>query len=145
MNCLSAFLKQNALQAQNKFVPISDRFIGEDGKPMLWELQPLQEKENARIRESCMTRDYSKSAVKGGKSVNFDSTLYVQRLLAASVVYPDLKDATLQASYNVIGEVELLVEMLYSDEFSRLQDEVDDFGGYISRDLESDKAEVKNS
>jgi hypothetical protein len=144
MRSLNAFLKQNAIPAKNKTVPISDRFLDESGKPMLWEIRPIPEKENGKIRDSCMKRDYSKAARKAGTTVDFDTALYTQRLLAASVVYPDLKDAQLQASYGVVGEEELLVEMLYSDEYARLREEVDDFTGYISREQDEDKDEVKN-
>jgi len=145
MRSLSAFLKQNALPAKNKFVVISERFIDEDGKPMQWELRPIPEKENAKLREDCMKRDYSKQARKNGTTIDFDTTLYTQKLLAASVVYPDLKDSQLQGNYGVVGEDTLLVELLFNDEYALLRDEVDNFNSYLSRNQEEDKAEVKNS
>lgn len=145
MRSLNAFLKQNAIQSENKFVAISDRFPDENGKPMEWEIRRVKEKENSIIRKSCFEPNSSKKARRSGQMMEFNSTLYIQRLLVASVVFPDLKDSQLQASYGVVGEEDLLVEMLYSDEYGRLQEEVDDFTGYISREQEEDKDEVKNS
>lgn len=144
MRTLNAFLKQNAIPVANKFVPISDRFRDEDGKPMLWEIRRVAEKENSRIRQSCMKRDFSKAARKSGNTVEFDAPLYTLRMLVASVVYPDLKSIDLQASYGVVGEEDLLVEMLYADEYDRLRDEVDDFSGNLVQNQEEDKDEVKN-
>lgn len=151
---LKAFMKQNTLKRDNKFVVISKRMVEEkiDEKtkektlePVLWELKPIPEKLNARLKEEATEHDYSKEARRKGQTTTFNSTFYIQKLLAASVVYPDLKDIELQASYGVVGEEKLLVEMLYSDEYALLQEAVDDFDGQITETIEDHKDEVKNS
>ena len=108
---LKAFLRQNAIKPENVKVAISDRFLGEDGKPELWELRPISESHHLKIKDSCMRRSSRKRG-----APDLDSSLYNLRLMAASVVYPDLKDAELQASYGVVGGEELLKTMLLPGE-----------------------------
>lgn len=74
-----------------------------------------------------------------------DTSLYTLRMTAASVVYPDLKDAGLQASYGAVGEEELLKAMLLPGEIANLYLKVQEVNGF-DRDLtEEAKEEVKNS
>ena len=50
---------------------------------------------------------------------------YESMVLAASVVFPDLKGADLQDSYGVMGAENLLEKMLTAGEFSALQEAVE--------------------
>ncbi len=137
---LKAFLRQNAIKPENVKVAISDRFLGEDGKPELWELRPISESHHLKIKDSCMRRSSRKRG-----APDLDSSLYNLRLMAASVVYPDLKDAELQASYGVVGGEELLKTMLLPGETLDLLLKVQEVNGF-DRDLtEEAKEEVKNS
>ncbi len=59
---------------------------------------------------------------------------------AAAVVFPDLKNAELQKTYGVIGEVSLLKKMLYTNEYDRLIDEVQTLSGLENFDDLKDEA-----
>lgn len=135
---LKAFLRENAKQPENLKVLISDRFIGEDGTPEQWEIRALSEKENNRLKDSCTT----KAVKRGVQTKDFNSNLYVQRLNAACVVYPDLMDAQLQESYGVVGSEKLLVEMLLPGEYAALSEVVSQINHF---DLEEAQEEIKNS
>lgn len=50
---------------------------------------------------------------------------YESMVLAASVVFPDLKGADLQDSYGVMGAENLLEKMLTAGEFDSLQEAVE--------------------
>lgn len=136
-----SFLKQAAILPEPKKVAISDRFLDESGKPELWEIRAISEKENAAIKESCT----SKSIFKGRQTTSFNGRMYSSRLCAACVVEPDLKNAELQASYGAVGEVELLDAMLISGEYATLTEEVQSINGFDLDKLVEDKAETKNS
>ena len=41
MDSLKGFFKGNAKQVENEKVVISDRFVGEDGKPLEWEIRAI--------------------------------------------------------------------------------------------------------
>ena len=41
MTRMEMFFKQNAIQKENKKVAISNRFVGEDGKAVEWELKTI--------------------------------------------------------------------------------------------------------
>lgn len=136
-----AFLKQSAILPENKKIAISKRFLDEKGKPMPWELRALTEKENAAIKDSCT----SKANFKGRETTKFNGSLYSARLCTATVVYPDLKDAELQASYGVVGEEALLAEMLLPGEYSALAEIAQEINGFDLERLEKDVESVKNS
>ncbi len=138
---LKAFFKEAAIQPENLMVVISPRFVGADSAPLEWELRPLEEKENAAIKQSCI----SKRIIKGQRSSNFDGPLYTLRMTAASVVYPDLRDAELQQSYGVVGAEALLQAMLLPGEMTELQQQVQIVNGYDIDKLAEEMDEVKNS
>lgn len=136
-----AFLKQAAVLPENKKIVISERFTGENGKPALWEVRAISEKENAVIKAGCT----SKSSFKGRETTKFNGPLYSSKLCAASVVEPDLKSAELQASYGVLGEEDLLAAMLLPGEYSALSELVQELNGYDVEALLRGEEEVKNS
>lgn len=137
---LSAFLKQNSVSPENKKIVISKRFV-ENNKPVEWEIRAVSEDVNSKIRNACTKT----TTFKGRPTSDFKRDLYLQKLCAAAVVYPDLKDAEIQKSYGVIGEAELLAEMLLPGEFGYLLEVVQEMNGYDSERFEEDKEEVKNS
>lgn len=53
---LSAFLAENALAVENVKFAASKRFMGDDGKPMLWEIKTITGTEDEALRKSCAKR-----------------------------------------------------------------------------------------
>lgn len=129
MSNLSAFLSQNAIKAENVKRVISDRFIGENGKPEEWEFSAVSAEIDAHIRKSCMVR----LPVPGKKNIyqqEIDREKYVAQIAAQTVVYPNLNDAALQDSYGVKDAVSLLKKMLISGEYTMLMGVVNEVNGY---------------
>lgn len=96
MGDLSIFLRENKKVKENfKYAPTKS-LCDKNGNPVEWEFKHLSSAEDRLIRESC---------VLGGK---FNNGLYVRKMLAACVVYPNLYDKQLQDSYGVYTPEELL-------------------------------------
>ena len=105
---LEAFLRQNKKERETIKFPASKAFVDEDGKPLEWTIRPLTSKEAENIRKQVNTYK------KGGR-VEIDNALFNRKVAAACTVYPDLKNAELQDSYGVMGEENLIVEILDND------------------------------
>ena len=133
---LAAFL--NPIKVENELVEVSDRFIGEDGNPVKWEIRAIGSKENDQLMRKHTKRD------KKTKQEIFDRTSYINDLVASAVVYPDLKNSELQQAYGVLGEVELLQKMLsVMGEFMRLSESVQKLSGLDVEDEDQVEA-IKN-
>lgn len=134
MSSLSAFL--HPVKVENKEVVVSNRFIGEDGKPIPFIIRPITQKENEQL-----IKRHTKTDKKGVQT--FNRTEYVHALTASAVVYPDLTNAELQKEYG-LGEVETLKNMLLIGEFATLSQAVQELSG-LDLDINEDIEEVKNS
>lgn len=117
MSGLSVFLKQNVLPDENIKYVASQRFVGEDGKPVEWEIKSISSAEDDAIRNSCTT-----TVRVPGKRNQFtkdvDSSKYLGKMAAACTVFPDLNNAELQDSYGVLGADVLLKAMLKPGEYN---------------------------
>ena len=134
---LQAFLKQNKVQAEEVLYPASKAFLDEKGAPMMWRLKPLKSRDADKIRKVC------NSYGKGGK-VSVDNAKFNRMVVVNCVVEPNLKDAELQDSYGVMGEEELVLEMLDNDgEYQALVKKCLQISGYSQNDTEL-VDEVKN-
>ena len=137
MSGLKAFLKQNKKDNGTVKVVASNSFIGEDGKPMEWEIRPLKTKEAEHIRSMTM------SIGKGGK-VNTDTAAFNRSVAAKCTVFPDLNDVELQDSYGVMGAEELIQEMLDKDgDYQKYVKEILKISGFDTTDAQL-KEDVKN-
>ena len=105
---LEAFLRQNKKERETIKFPASKAFVDEKGNPMEWTIKPLTSKEAENIRKQVNT-------YKKGGTVEIDNALFNRKVAAACTVFPDLKNAELQDSYGVMGEENLIVEMLDND------------------------------
>ena len=97
MTNMEVFLKQNAVQKENKKVAVSERFKDEDGKVVEWEIRPLTAQEDQILREA-NTEIKELKVKKGQLFPQLDSNKYSAMLIAACVVYPDLQNQELQDS-----------------------------------------------
>ncbi len=110
------------------------------GNPIPWKLRALSEAENEELRKAAT--HYVKG--KGGQRIpETKPEIYLAKIAAASVVYPDLKDAELQQSYGVVGAEELLKKMLLAGEYAALIQKVQEINGF-DRDINELMDEVKN-
>lgn len=141
MSNFSRFMKANKVVKENAKLAVTESLCDEEGKPLLWELRHISSKENEAIRDSCI----AEVAVAGKSGVvrsKLKTGLYVQKLIAASVVVPDLYDAELQDSYGVKTPEELLMALVDNPgEYNRLAEFVQHFQGFdISLDDKVEQA-----
>lgn len=122
-----AFLKTNKIEKQNEFIPVSQSFLDEDGNAILWEVRQLTNDEMKHIKKTCVKQNRDK---RGNVTVETDSDKMMCLMAAMSTVYPDLKNAELQNSYGVMGEVALLEAMLSAGELLSFEQEVNRINGF---------------
>jgi len=134
MSSLNAFL--HPVKTENKQIVVSNRFL-EEGKSVPFEIRPITEKENGQLMKK-----YTKKDKSGRESL--DKTEYAHALVASAVVFPDLANAELQKAYGVLGESNLMTEMLNIGEFATLSQAVSDLSG-LDKDINDDIEEVKNA
>ncbi|MBS6396670.1 MAG: hypothetical protein KH452_05915 [Clostridiales bacterium] len=111
MSGLAMFLKKNKIQKQNTKYAATKSLCGTDGKPLEWEIRAISTSENEKLREECTIE----VPVTGKPNVfrpKVLSSKYIAKMIAASVVFPDLHDAELQDSYGVACPEDLIVEMV---------------------------------
>jgi hypothetical protein len=140
MSSLQAFFAQNAkLEIVEEFV-VSERFKDEHGNPNPWKLRALTEGENEGIRKASTHVVKEKG---GRRNIEIQPEIYLAKIAAASVVFPDLKNAELQQSYGALGAEDLLKKMLLSGEYAALVQKVQEINGF-DRDINDLMDEVKN-
>ena len=111
MSKFAKFLKANKAVKENGFYPATKSLCDEKGNPLDWEFKHITSKENEEIREGC-TVDILVTGKPNMYRPKLKSSLYIQRMIAASVVMPDLLDAELQDSYGVKTPEDLLMAMV---------------------------------
>lgn len=111
MGNLSLFLKKNKKVKTNTFYPATKSLCDENGNPLEWEIKALTTRESEDIRSSCTT-EVPVTGKKGQFRPQVDSALYIAKVIAASVVFPDLYNKELQDSYGVTKPEELIKEMI---------------------------------
>lgn len=137
---LQAFFAQNAPTEETTHFVVSDRFKDENGKPIPFELRFMTEEENAELRKASTTMTKNRT---GPKVPEFDNDKYYANMVAASVVFPNLKDAGLQESYKVKGAGALAKKMLLAGEYQNLLLKIQEMNGF-DRDINEQAEDVKN-
>lgn len=139
---LSAFLAENALAVENVKFAASKRFMGDDGKPMLWEIKTITGTEDEALRKSCAKR----IPIPGKKNQyqkETDYDMYLGKLAVACTVFPDLNNKELQDSYKVMGADALLKIMLTPGEYADYVEKVQEVCGFDTS-LQDEVDEAKN-
>lgn len=143
MSKFARFMKANKTVKENVMHPVTKSLCDEKGNPLEWEFRHITSKENEEIRDDC-TLDVQ---VKGKPNVfrpKLNSSLYIRKMVAASVVVPDLYDADLQDSYGVKTPEELLMSMVDDPgEYNELVAFVQKFQGF-NISFEDKVEEAKN-
>lgn len=111
MSNISRFLKPNKKVKKNGTYPATKSLTDENGKPLDWTFKPISSKENDRIKDEC-TIDVQ---VKGKPNLyrpKLDTNKYLNKMVSACTVEPDLYNKELQDSYGVKTPEELLYAMV---------------------------------
>lgn len=143
MSALSLFLKKNKKVKENVKFSATKSLCDENGVPLEWEIKPLTTRESDDIREACTVE----VPITGKPNIfrqKVNSSKFGAKMLAASVVFPDLYNAELQDSYGVSTPEDLVREMIDDPgEYNRFFAFVQEFNGFDS-DLEDKVKEAKN-
>lgn len=126
---LSAFMRPNVAEIKNACFAPSPRFVGEDGKPLEWEIRCISADEYARIRSSCI-RQVPVIGKKGQYTQQLDTYTFQAKVAAACTVFPDLTNAELQDSWGVATPEQLVGVMLIGGEFDDYITEVFEVNGF---------------
>lgn len=106
MSELSLFLKENKAKKENTFFEATKSLVGEDGKPLKWEIRAVSTREDEDIREECTRFDSATGRFR------LDLSRYMAKIASAAVVEPNLYNVNLQNSYDVSTPEDLIREML---------------------------------
>lgn len=136
---LSAFMRPNVAEIKNTCFAPSPRFVGEDGKPVEWEIRCISADEYARIRSGCI-RQVPVPGKKNQFTQQLDTYTFQARVAAACTVFPDLTNAELQDSWGVTKPEDLVGAMLIGGEFDDYITEVFEVNGFKAEDELVDEA-----
>ncbi len=130
MSKFAKFMKENKTVRANELHVVTKSICDEKGNPVEWEFRHITSKENEEIREAC-TVDLPVTGKPNMYRPRLKSSLYIQKMIVASVVVPDLYDAQLQDSYSVKSPEELLFAMVDDPgEYNDLAAYVQKFQGF---------------
>lgn len=142
MSNFSAFFAQNKIKSDNVKFAVSKNFVDSNGNPIEWELRVLGADEDESIRRDA-TRKVKVAGRSGAYTSELDTNTYLTKMVAASVVYPNLNDKELQDSYKVMGAEQLLKAMLNAGEYIQLSGKVAEINGFDNT-VEELAEEAKN-
>lgn len=143
MSKFAKFMKANKAVKENGFYPATKSLCDEKGNPLEWEFRHISTKDNENIRESC-TVEIPVAGKSNMYRPKLKTSLYIQKMIAASVVSPDLFDSELQDSYGVKTPEDLLLAMVDDPgEYSDLAAFVQKFQGFDTS-FEDKVDEAKN-
>lgn len=111
MSKFSRFMKANKAEKKNGVYAPTKSLVDENGKPLEWEFRHITSKENENLRDDC-TIDVPVTGKPNMFRPKLKSSLYIQKMIVASVVVPDLYDKELQDSYGAMTPEELLLAMV---------------------------------
>ncbi len=104
MSEFDLFFKENRKERECYFSQVCSDIKDEKGNVIKWKLRPLTTEEEAEIRKECS------ETIEG--SLKLDTDKYIEKLISASVVYPNLYDADLQDSYQCKTPEKLLKKIV---------------------------------
>lgn len=125
MSALSAFLHPTVTR-EEKEVIISNRFLGEDGKPVPFKIRSLTQEENAAIIKAA-TRQ---KKVDGQWQDSIDANELSARTVVEATIFPDFRSAELCEKYGTKDPVQVPGKMLLAGEFARLINAVSKLSGF---------------
>lgn len=139
MGVLDAFLHPIAVE-ETKKVEVSKRFVGEDGKPVPFEIKTIPQGENSQLIKKFTRR----KLVNGSTTEIFDTAGYTNALIVECTVQPDFQDSRMCEAYGVLDPMMVPGKMLLSGEYSALVGEIMKLNGFDADSLLRDEEEAKN-
>ena len=142
MEKFELFLKKNKIVKENILYPATAAIVDENGNPVEWELRAVSTKENNLLIDESTKYTVAEN---GDVVPAFDNNLYVKKLVAAAVGYPDLHNRALQDSYGVMTPEDLLEAIVdCPEEFNLLAKKVKEHNGTGKKKEARETNEAKN-
>lgn len=139
MGVLKAFLCPAPID-DTKTVVISKRFVGEDGKPVPFELKAITQEQN-----QVLMRKHTRAKMVNGQKVEiFDNVSYTDDLIVACTVQPDFTDAELCKAYGCVDPANVPAKMLRAGEYTELVRQIMAYNGFDPNSQLKDEEEAKN-
>ena len=141
MGNIKAFLQPPVMEKTEK-VFLSDRFKGEDGKPVPFEIRVIDQETNDKL----VNQATKKTKKSGMIFQELNNEKYMKLLIQACVVEPNFKDSEICAYYKTVDPLDVPGRMLSVGEYSQLSKAIRKLNGIIVDDEELDevKEEAKN-
>lgn len=124
---LSSFFRENAIKTEEVKFVVSKRFLDKKKEPIEWTIKPISSQRDEELRKQATNRVKNKT---GQIQTELDTNKYIGLLAVACTVYPNLNDANLQNSYNVMGADELLKNMLLPGEYANYLSKIQEICGF---------------
>lgn len=125
MSVLKGFLQPSPME-ETTTVIISDRFKGEDGKPLPFKIRKIDSETASSLLKKCTRNE----KVHGQIIKTTDDTKYTNMLILACVVEPNFRDSEMCDFYKVINPEDVPGRMLSIGEFTRLSQEIKRFNDF---------------
>ena len=125
MSVLKGFLQPSPME-ETTTVIISERFKGEDGKPLPFKIRKIDSETASSLLKKCTRNE----KVHGQIIKTTDDTKYTNMLILACVVEPNFRDSEMCDFYKVINPEDVPGRMLSIGEFTRLSQEIKRFNDF---------------
>lgn len=119
MAVLKGYLQPTPLE-EKRDVFISNRFKGEDGKPLPFTIKKIDQATANALLKQCQRQ----AKVGGQLQVTTDNSRYSNLLIVECVVTPDLRQKEVCDAYGVVDPAEVPGRMLSIGEYARLSDAI---------------------
>lgn len=117
MSVLKGFLQPSPME-ETKEVILSDRFKGEDGKPLPFKIRKIDQDTANSLLKKCR----SSKRVNGQVIETVDNAKYSNLLILSCVIEPNFRDKDMCDYYKVIDPADVPGRMFSIGEYSRLAD-----------------------
>ena len=143
MSNLKQFLKGNKKKKENTTFAATQSLLDEKGNPLPWVVRPIDSRKYEELQEKCSYEEQVTGKA-GQFRTKLNGTKFINELMVAATVEPDLFNAELQDSYDVKEPSDLLYELLDDpQEYNAYAEFVQKYSGY-DKTLQEKVDEAKN-
>lgn len=143
MGDLKYFLKGNKKERKTTMYAATKSLCDDKGNPVEWEIKAVSTEEYNKIMDSC-TYEVQIPGKPNLFRPRVDSRKLVAKMIAASVVFPNLNDTQLQNAYGVVTPEDLVVAMVDNpSEYNDFSNFVQSYSGF-DVDINAKVEEAKN-
>lgn len=125
MSVLKGFLQPSPMEDTTEVI-ISNRFKGEDGKPLPFKIKKIDQETANALSKKCTKRTKENGTV----VEKLDNAKYSNALIVECCLVPDFRDSEMCDYYKVIDPLSVPGRMLSVGEYGRLSQAIMDFNDF---------------